>query len=66
MNLFELFAELIKWSINEEKGLTLFIKGQTVAGIVVEIIGTEAIVLKSQTYRRIIVRLDSIDGMAAS
>lgn len=61
-----LFSELIEWSQKEKRGLTLFIKGQTVAGIVIRVIGTEAIELKSQTYSRLIVRLDSIDGMAAS
>ncbi len=61
-----LFSELIEWSQKEKRGLTLFIKGQTVAGVVVKVIGTEAIELKSQMYSRLIVRLDSIDCMAAS
>lgn len=61
-----LFNELIEWSQTEKRGLTIFIKGQTVAGVVVKIIGDEAIEVRSQTYSRVVVRLDSIDAMAAA
>jgi len=60
------FSELIEWSANEKRGLTLYVNGQTVAGIVVKIGEDGTIELKSQTYSRIIVRLDSIDAIAAS
>ena len=60
------FSELIEWSANEKRGLVLFVKGQTVAGIVVKIGEDGTIELKSQTYSRIIVRLDAIDAIAAS
>jgi hypothetical protein len=61
-----LFNDLIEWSQKEKRGLTIFIKGQTVAGIVVKVIGTEAIELRSQTYSRLIIRLDAIDAVAAA
>jgi hypothetical protein len=61
-----LFNDLIEWSQTEKRGLTIFIKGQTVAGVVVKIIGEEAIEVKSQTYSRVVIRLDSIDAMAAA
>ena len=60
------FFELIESSHKEKRSLTLFIKGQTVAGIVVKIIEGGTIELKSQTYSRVIVRLDAIDAVAAT
>jgi hypothetical protein len=61
-----LFNELIEWSQKEKRGLTIFVKGQTVAGIVVKVIGSEAIEVRSQTYSRVVIRLDAIDAMAAA
>jgi endonuclease YncB( thermonuclease family) len=60
------YNELIEWSQAEKRGLTIFIKGQTVAGVVVKIIDGEAIEVRSQTYSRVVIRLDSIDAMAAA
>lgn len=60
------FSELIEWSAKEKRGLTFFVNGQTVAGIVVKVGEDGTIELKSQTYSRIIVRLDSVDAVAAS
>ena len=60
----ELFKELIETSLKEKKGITIFVKGQTIGGAVTKIIGTEAIELKSQMYSRIIIRIESIDAIA--
>ena len=60
----ELFKELIELSHKEKRGLTIFIKGQTIAGIVTQIIGLEAIEVRNQTFSRVIIRLDAIDAMA--
>jgi len=60
----ELFKELIELSHKEKRGLTIFIKGQTIAGIVTQIIGLEAIEVRNQTFSRIIIRLDAVDAMA--
>ena len=60
----ELFKELIETSLKEKRGLTIFIKGQTIAGIVTQIIGLEAIEVRNQTFSRVIIRLDAIDAMA--
>jgi hypothetical protein len=62
----ELFKELIELSHKEKRGLTIFIKGQTVAGIVTQIIGLEAIEVRNQTFSRVIIRLDAVDAMAIS
>lgn len=60
----ELFKELIELSHKEKRGLTIFIKGQTIAGIVTQIIGLDAIEVRNQTFSRVIIRLDAIDAMA--
>ncbi len=60
----ELFKELIELSHKEKRGLTIFIKGQTIAGIVTQIIGLEAIEVRNQTVSKVIIRLDAVDAMA--
>jgi hypothetical protein len=62
----ELFKELIELSYKEKRGLTIFIKGQTIAGIVTQIIGLEAIEVRNQTFSKVIIRLDAVDAMAIS
>lgn len=63
-NRFELFKDLLELSQNEKRGLTIFIKGQTVAGGVTKIIGTQAIEVRSQMYSRAIILIESIDAIA--
>ena len=58
-----IYRELFERSLVEKRGLTFFINGQTVAGIVTEIIGDEAVATYSQTYSRIIIRIDQIDAV---
>ena len=60
----ELFKELIELSHKEKRGLTIFLKGQTIAGIVTQIIGLEAIEVRNQTFSKVIIRLDAVDAMA--
>lgn len=60
----EAFNELIALSLAERRGLTLFVRGQVITGVVTEVIEGEALVLTSQLYRKIVVRLEAIDGMA--
>ncbi|HEX8733975.1 MAG TPA: hypothetical protein VF721_01540 [Pyrinomonadaceae bacterium] len=63
-NRFEMFKDLLELSLNEKRGLTIFVKGQTIAGGVTKIIGTEAIEIRSQMYSRAIIRIESIDAVA--
>jgi hypothetical protein len=65
-NRFEMFKDLIELSRTEKRGLTIFIKGQTIAGLVTHVIGTEAIEVRSQMYSRAVVRIDSIDALAVT
>jgi len=43
-NRFEMSKDLLELSRNERRGLTIFIKGQTIAGGVTKIIGSEAVI----------------------
>ena len=58
------FLELIEASQAAKKGVTFFLPGQTIAGIVTKVIGTEAVEARSQTYSRIIIRLDQVIAVA--
>lgn len=60
------FQELIEVSQKEKKGLTFFVSGQTIAGLVVRTIGNEAVEVRSQTYSRVIIRLASVDAVAVN
>jgi hypothetical protein len=62
--LIQSYQELIELSQKEKKGLTFFVRGQTVAGVVVRTIGNEAVEVRSQTYSRVIIRLESVDAVA--
>ena len=60
------FQELFDYSQKEKKGLTFFIQGQTIPGVVTKMIGDDAIEVRNQTSNRIIIRLDRIDAVAAN
>lgn len=55
--------ELLEASQNEKKGITLYVKGQSIGGVVVKIAG-EAVELRNREFSRIVVRIESIDGAA--
>lgn len=63
-NKFELFKELIETSQTEKRGLTFFIKGQTIAGVVTKIVEAEAIEVRSQMFSRAIIPIEAIDAVA--
>ena len=60
------YKELLELSQKEKKGLTFFLKGQTVAGIVTRILHEDAVEVRNQTYGCIVVRLASIDALAVN
>ncbi len=51
-------------SKKEKKGLTVYLAGQSVAMIVTEIIGAEAIVGKNREHDQVLIRLDRVLGLA--
>ncbi len=59
----ETFREMFEWSQKENKGLTLWVGGQTIGGGVIKFTA-DTVELKSQQYRRIIVRIASIEAVA--
>jgi len=57
------WSELLQLSQKEKKGLTFYIKGETVPGIVTNV-GDDFAEVRNQTHSRIVIRLDSIDAVA--
>jgi hypothetical protein len=60
------FQELFDYSLKEKKGLTFFVQGQTIVGVVTKIVGEDAIDVRNQSSNHIIIRLDRIDAVAAN
>ncbi len=63
----ELKAKIIAMaerSKKEKKGLTVYLAGQSVALIVTEVIGAEAIVGRNQQHDQVLIRLDRVLGLA--
>jgi hypothetical protein len=62
----ELFKELIERSQNEKRGLTIYLNGQAIVGIVSQIINEQAVELRSQQYHKAVVMLESIEAIAVN
>ena len=60
----ETFREMFEWSQKENKGLTIWVSGQSIGGGVVKFTA-DTVELKSQQYRRIIIRIASIEAVAS-
>lgn len=60
------FQELFDYSLKEKKGLTFYVQGQTIPGVVTKMIGEDAVEVRNQTSNRIIIRLDRIDAVGAN
>lgn len=58
-----MFRSILEASQNDKKGLMLWVKGQSIPGVVVKI-DAETVELRSREYGRIVVRLDSLDAAA--
>jgi hypothetical protein len=63
MNKLEIFKELIERSQNEKRGLTIYLNGQVIVGIVTQIINEQALELRSQQYHKAVVLLESVEAM---
>ena len=57
------FQELFDFSLANKRGLTFYVKGQTVVGYVTKI-SVRTVELRSQQHDRIILMLDQVDGVA--
>ncbi len=58
-----MYQQILEASQNEKKGVMLYVKGQSIPGIVVKI-SNDSVELRSREYSRIVVRLESIDAVA--
>jgi hypothetical protein len=58
------YQELFAASQKEKRGLTFHVRGQTIGGAVVRVIGNEAVEIRNQQFGRIIIRLESVDAVA--
>jgi hypothetical protein len=56
--------ELFEFSQKEKRGLTFFVQGQSIPGVVTKILGEEAVEVRNQTFGRLIIRIDRIDALA--
>jgi len=60
------FAELFETSQTEKKGLTFYVGGATIAGIVAKVNGADSVEVRNQMHSRIVIRLDRVDAVAIS
>ena len=60
------FQEILTASLNEKKGILLFIPGQSIAGVVTSIRQDGVVELRSREYSRILVRLDQVAAVTMS
>jgi hypothetical protein len=60
-----MFRNILEASMNEKKGLMLYVKGQAIPGIVVKV-DAEMVELRSREYGRIVVKIESLDAVAMS
>jgi hypothetical protein len=58
--------EIFNQSLNQKKGMTIYIDGQVINGVFVKRLDANTIEVRNQTYSRIIIRVDRIDAIALS
>ena len=57
--------ELLEASEKDKKGVMLWVKGQTIPGIVTKI-SDVTVEMRSREYSRIVVKMDAVDAVAMS
>ena len=60
----QVWQELFTISQRDKKGVTFWVGGQAIGGLVLKVIGEEAVEVKNQTYSRLVIRLSSVDAVA--
>ncbi len=63
---FEIYKETFEASRDEKRGLTIYFGSHNIAGVVVKIIGTRAVEMRSREFSRIVVCVEAIDAIAVS
>ncbi len=59
------FQELFDYSMKEKKGITFYVSGQTVGGLVLRY-NEQIVEVRNQQYSRVVVRIDKIEAVAAN
>ena len=59
----DLMKELLEASMKDKKGVMVYMKGQNIGGVVTKVEG-DWVELRNREYGRILVRMESIDGLA--
>jgi hypothetical protein len=52
-------------ALQDKRGITLYVNGQTISGAVTRIEAGQWVELRNQQWGKIVVRIDRIDGLAA-
>ncbi len=60
-----MFQQVLEASQAEKKGVMIYVKGQSIPGIVTKL-NPDSVELRSREYSRIVVKLESIDAVAMS
>lgn len=60
----EKMIEMLTSSMEDKRGVTLYLPGHEVSIVVTEIVGTEAVVGRNQEYGSVVVRLDQVHACA--
>ena len=55
--------EMLESSQNDKKSVTLYVKGQSLGGMVMKVTG-DFVELRNREFNRILVRIDAIDAAA--
>ncbi len=61
----EAYRSVFQDSLDNRRGIIVYVNGQSIPGAVVRLIGSDAVELRNQEHGRIVVRIDRIDGVAA-
>ena len=60
-----MYQQIFEASMNEKKGVNVYLKGQSIPGIVTKI-AADHVEMRSREFSRIIIKLDAIDAVAMS
>jgi hypothetical protein len=62
-----MFAELKKYfdeSLEKKRGITFYVRGNIIDGVVLRVIEDKAVEVRNQAHSKIIIMINSIDGIA--
>lgn len=59
-----MYRELFEASLKDKKGLTIYVNGQSIPGVVTRMIGDDAVEVRNREVSRAIIRIDRIDAVS--